>query len=227
MLLTRYIRVNRLANNRYTMSEKLEQLKRLKEEIEADRDLPLRQGATQVVFGHGNPDSPLFFLGEAPGFNEDQQGIPFCGRAGKLLNETLLEIGIKREEIWISNVVYYRPPENRDPSPEELEAFRPYVDRQIEIIDPQVIVTLGRFSMGKFLPGAKISQVHGQPKWILFAGKKRVLVPMYHPAAALRGTTILNQFKLDFTAIPKVLKRLEKMTAEGKENTKPDQMALF
>ncbi|MFA5927192.1 MAG: uracil-DNA glycosylase [Patescibacteria group bacterium] len=202
---------------------KIEELEKLRHQISAESTLPLRAGATNLVFGHGNPDSPLFFLGEAPGFNEDQQGIPFCGRAGKLLNETLLEIGIKREDIWISNVVYFRPPENRDPLPEELEAFKPFVDKQIEIIDPKVIVTLGRFSMGKFLPDTKISQVHGQPKWINFAGKRRVLIPMYHPAAALRGTTILNQFKLDFTAIPKVLKKLDRLEREGNPDSGSDE----
>jgi DNA polymerase len=206
---------------------KQEELQKLKEAANKDNALPLRSGATQLVFGDGNPDSPLFFLGEAPGFNEDKQGIPFCGRAGKLLNETLDEIGIPRKDIWISNVVYFRPPENRDPLPEELEAFRPYVDKQIEIIDPKVIVTLGRFSMGKFLPNVKISQVHGQPKWITFANKKRVLIPMYHPAAALRGTTLMQQFKLDFLAIPKVLKKLERLEEEEKQNQKPDQMKLL
>ncbi len=206
---------------------KLEELQKLRIEVEQDKKLPLRIAATNLVFGHGNPDSPLFFLGEAPGFNEDQQGIPFCGRAGKLLNETLEEIGIKREDIWISNVVYYRPPENRDPLPEELEAFKPYVDRQIAIIDPKIIVTLGRFSMGKFLPNAKISQVHGSPKWIYFNNKKIVLIPMYHPAAALRGTTIMNQFKFDFSVISKVLKKLEKMETEKKPEIKANQRSLF
>lgn len=206
---------------------KLKELEKLKTEVAANEALPLRKTATNLVFGHGNPDSPFFFLGEAPGFNEDQQGIPFCGRAGKLLNETLAEIGIKREDIWISNVIYYRPPENRDPLPKELAGFKSYVDRQIEIIDPKIIVTLGRFSMGKFLPTAKISQVHGKPKYIMFANKKRVLIPMYHPAAALRSTSLLQQFKLDFLNIPKVLKKLEKIEEEEKRNKKPDQISLF
>ena len=199
----------------------------MREQVEQDRSLPLRAEAANLVFGHGNSDSPLFFLGEAPGFNEDQRGIPFCGRAGKLLNETMEEIGIQREDIWISNVVYYRPPDNRDPLPEELAAFKPYVDKQIEIIDPKVIVTLGRFSMGKFLPSARISQVHGKPKWVYFNNKKIVLIPMYHPAAALRGATLMQQFKFDFEAIPKVLKKLEKALAESEPETKINQQSLF
>lgn len=207
----------------------MEALQKLRAEAESDQTLPLRVGATNLVFGHGNPESKLFFLGEAPGFNEDQQGIPFCGRAGKLLNETLREIGLKREEIWISNVLYFRPPENRDPEAGEIAAFRPYVDKQIKIIDPDIIVTLGRFSMGKFLPTAKISQVHGRPKWLAFAGRRRVLIPMYHPAAALRSTSVLALFKQDFTAIPKVIKKLEKMREEGSEvmNNKSEQMKLL
>jgi len=206
---------------------KPEELKKLKEEAENNKALPLRAGATQLVFGGGNPESELFFLGEAPGFFEDQKGIPFVGRAGQLLDQTLLEVGIKRDDIWISNVLYFRPPENRDPLPEELDAFRPYVDRQIEIIDPKVIITLGRFSMGKFLFGAKISAVHGQPKWISFGGKKRVLIPMYHPAAALRSTNITTAFKHDFEAIPKVINKLARLDNEEKEDREADQPALF
>lgn len=202
-------------------------LESLRAEVEANLGLPLRSGAASLVFGHGNPDSEFFFLGEAPGFNEDRQGIPFCGRAGKLLNETLEEIGLHRPDIWISNVLYFRPPENRDPLPEELDAFRPYVDRQIEIIDPKIIVTLGRFSMGKFLPGARISRVHGQPKWIIFGGKKRVLVPMYHPAAALRSTNLLTTFRRDFEAIPKVIKKVEKAAQEEKPEPGANQPSLF
>ncbi|MEK9156297.1 MAG: uracil-DNA glycosylase [Patescibacteria group bacterium] len=200
---------------------KQDELIQLKSEAEEDKNLPLRQGATQIVFGDGNPESEFFFLGEAPGFFEDQKGVPFVGKAGQLLNETLKEIGIERGKIWISNVVYFRPSENRDPTPEEIAAFRPYVDRQIEIIDPQVIVTLGRFSMAKFLPGAKISQVHGKPKWIMTAGQRRVLVPMYHPAAALRGTGIMNEFKNDFQNIPRVLRKIER---EAEESEQPNQI---
>lgn len=186
-------------------------LEQVRVSVEKNKNLPLRAGANRLVFGNGNPESTIYFLGEAPGFNEDQQGIPFCGRAGILLNKTLEEIGLPRDKVWVSNVVYYRPPENRDPSPEEIAAFAPFVDKQIEIIDPRIIVTLGRFSMAKFAPTVKISQVHGHPFWIDFGGKRRVLVPMYHPAAALRGTTIMNQFKLDFSVIPKVIKKLDRL----------------
>lgn len=181
-------------------------LKKLKAEMEADKSLPLRSGATQLVFGEGNPDSEIYFLGEAPGYWEDQKGRPFVGQAGKLLDELIQSLGLKREDVYISNVVRFRPPENRDPSPEEIAAFAPYVDKEIEIINPKIFVTLGRFSMGKFLPGAKISQVHGKIRQVQWKGKDIVVVPMYHPAAALRAGEIMKQLKEDFKVIPEALK---------------------
>src|SRR3989344_827734 len=132
--------------------DKKEALANLREEMENDKSLPLREGATQLVFGEGNPDSEIYCLGEGPGFHEDQQGRPFVGQAGQLLNRTLELIGLKREDVYISNVVRFRPPQNRDPLPEEIAAFQPYVDQEIEIINPIIIVTLGRFSMNKLLP---------------------------------------------------------------------------
>ena len=165
---------------------KAEQLAQLKKRMEGDSSLPLRLGATQLVFGEGNPDTKIYFLGEGPGYHEDKLGRPFVGMAGKLLDETLSEIGLKREDVYISNIVRFRPPENRDPEPEEKAAFQPYVDAEIKIIDPEIIVTLGRFSMGKFLPNVKISVVHGKPFFIEFLGKEILVIPMYHPAAALR-----------------------------------------
>lgn len=209
---------------------KLMEKQKLLEQLKADaqkEELPLEKGATQIVFGDGNYDSELFFLGEAPGYFEDQKGIPFVGRAGQLLDQTLDEIGIPRSDIWISNVVYYRPPENRDPDPEEIAAFRPYVDRQIEIIDPRIIITLGRFSMAKFAPGAKISQVHGKPRWIVFKNKKKVVIPMYHPAAALRSTNLLDAFKTDFLNIPKVIKKIQNSSLSPVPENKKEQPKLF
>lgn len=182
--------------------------------MRADRSLPLRDTATRLVFGEGNPDSQIYFLGEAPGFYEDKEGRPFVGAAGKLLNQLLENINLKREDVYISNVVRFRPPQNRDPLPEEIAAFAPYVNDEIDIINPKVIVTLGRFSMGKFLPGERISQIHGQPKEIAWKGKKVLVLPMYHPAAALRSDEVTRQFKDDFLKIPQILDKVSQVKAE-------------
>lgn len=201
--------------------DKKEELERLKKEMDADMSLPLRTSETQLVFGEGNPDTDIYCLGEGPGYTENLLGRPFVGRAGKLLDKTLAENNLKREDVYISNVVRFRPPENRDPSPEEIAAFQPYVDKEIEIIDPPVIVTLGRFSMNKFLPGVKISGVHGKPELINWRGKKVAIVPMYHPAAALRASAILNEFRKDFKIIPRVVIRAKAVRGKETEQNKP------
>ncbi|MEK7521295.1 MAG: uracil-DNA glycosylase [Patescibacteria group bacterium] len=198
-------------------------LSELKKEMENDKSLPLRVGATQLVFGEGNPDADLYFLGEGPGFHEDQQGRPFVGQAGKLLERTLESIGLKREDVYISNIVRFRPPENRDPLPEEIKSFQPYVDREIEIINPKVIVTLGRFSMGKFLPGEMISRVHGKPRVVRWKGKDVTIVPMYHPAAALRAGAVMEQFKEDFKRLPEILVKI----GDTKEDNNAEQLDLL
>jgi uracil-DNA glycosylase len=141
----------------------------------------LAQEATQLVFGDGSPDADIVFIGEAPGKNEDQQGKPFVGAAGKFLNEMLAGIGLKREDVYITNIVKYRPPNNRDPLPEEKQAFLPYLRTQLEVIKPKLVITLGRHSMDSLLPGLQISKVHGQPK--RYQGQ--VYLPLFHPAAAL------------------------------------------
>jgi uracil-DNA glycosylase len=168
---------------------KQEQLDQLKEQMKEDMNLPLRKNAGEMVFGEGDPDADIFFLGEGPGYHESVQGRPFVGNAGKLLDRSLQSIKLDRTSVWITNVVNFRPPENRDPLPEEIAAYTPYTDKMIEIIDPQVIVTLGRFSMAKFIPGVKISQVHGKVYKTLLQGKEVVVYPMFHPAAALRAGT--------------------------------------
>ncbi len=211
---------------------KKEELEKLKREMEEDKDLPLRSGATQLVFGEGNPDSRIYFIGEAPGFHEDRLGRPFVGQAGKLLDFLIETIGLKREDVYISNVVRFRPPENRDPLPEEILAFQPYVDREIEIINPKLIVTLGRFSMAKFLPGVLISKVHGKARTVMFRGKDVTVLPMYHPAAALRSTDLMRQLREDFKRIPEVLKELEDKITEEKDKQslstiKGEQMGLL
>lgn len=185
--------------------DKQKELDSLKEKMEKDESLPLKKGATRLVFGVGDPNTKILFIGEGPGYWEDQKGEPFVGNAGKLLDNLLSSIKLERNSVYITNVVHHRPPENRDPEPFEMEAYRPYLDKIIEIINPKVIVTLGRFSMGKFLPGARISGVHGKPNKLNRKGKEIFMVPMYHPAAALRNGNIMAEIKLDFLKLPKVL----------------------
>lgn len=187
------------------MPHKQTQLDDIQQQIIADQVCPsLAANATQLVFGDGNVDAQLVFVGEAPGKNEDLQGKPFVGAAGKFLNEMLTTIGLKREDIYITNIVKYRPPNNRDPLPEEKEAFLPYLRRQIEIIKPKLIVTLGRHSMECFLPGLKISQVHGQPKRLT----GQVYLPLFHPAAALYNGGMRQTLLDDFARIPQILEKL-------------------
>jgi DNA polymerase len=163
--------------------DKQSKLENLRDRMQKDLSLPLRDQATQLVFGEGNPDAKIYFLGEAPGFYEDRDGRPFIGQAGKLLQQLLDSIGQSREQVYISNIVRFRPPANRDPLPEEIAAFKPYVDEEIEIIHAPIIVTLGRFSMNKFLPDTKISQTHGQIFDQVINGRPVKILPMYHPAA--------------------------------------------
>lgn len=160
--------------------------------------------ATQLVFGVGDPDTDIVFIGEAPGKSEDLKGEPFVGAAGKFLNEMLDMIGLTRADIYITNIVKYRPPNNRDPLPEEKAAFLPYLRKQLEIINPKLIVTLGRHSMDCLLPGLKISHVHGQPKRT--AG--RVYLPLFHPAAALYNGGMRQTLVDDFMSIPLILKKI-------------------
>lgn len=188
---------------------KTEQLQAVRTKLEQDAPkLPLAKTAKDTVPGEGNPDADIMFIGEAAGYHESVQRRPFVGLAGQLLNKTLIENGLNREDVYISNVVKTRPPSNRDPLPEEIDAYRPYLDEEIDIIEPKIIATLGRFSMGKFLPLVKISQVHGQPRWIDWKNKKILIMPLYHPAAALRSTQLLNTFKADFSKLPQLLKTI-------------------
>lgn len=175
------------------------ELKKLHAEIES-ADLPLK-GSANLVFGEGNPDCEVLFIGEAPGFHENEQKRPFVGRAGKLLDEMIVAVGWKRENVYITNIVKRRPPENRDPEPSEIEAYKPWLAKQIEIINPKVIATLGRFSMNYFLPFAKISRDHGK----VLEENGRIIFPLYHPAAALRATAVKNDLEKDFKKLPRVV----------------------
>jgi uracil-DNA glycosylase family 4 len=177
----------------------------LEARIEAEDITPeLKAQATQLVFADGNPDADIVFIGEAPGKNEDLQGKPFVGASGKFLSEMLEMIAMKREDIYITNIVKYRPPNNRDPLPAEKEAFLPFLQEQLDIIEPKLIVTLGRHSMDVLLPGLKISQVHGQPK--RYAG--RVYLPLFHPAAALYNGGMRQTLIDDFALIPAILSKI-------------------
>lgn len=164
----------------------------------------LARQATQLVFGDGNPDAEIVFIGEAPGKNEDEQGLPFVGAAGKFLNEMLAGIGLKREDVYITNIVKYRPPNNRDPLPSEKQVFLPFLQSQLEIIKPKLVVTLGRHSMDSLLQGLVISKCHGQPK--RYNGQ--VYMPLFHPAAALYNGAMRQTLIDDFNKIPKVLAKI-------------------
>ncbi|MEI7682887.1 MAG: uracil-DNA glycosylase [Candidatus Saccharibacteria bacterium] len=180
-------------------------LKTLKTKILKDKVCPeLAAQGTQLVFGDGNPEAQIVFIGEAPGKNEDIKGLPFVGAAGKFLDEMLATINLKREDVYITNIVKYRPPENRDPLPEEKMAFLPYLQQQMAIIQPKLIITLGRHSMECFMPGMKISDVHGQPKSI----EGQVYLPLFHPAAALYNGGLRKTLIEDFATIGAVLATL-------------------
>lgn len=166
--------------------------------------------AMNLVIGDGNLDAEIVFIGEAPGKNEDEQGIPFVGAAGKFLNEMLAAAGLERHDVYITNIVKYRPPNNRDPLPEEKKAFWPYLLKQLQIIQPKVVITLGRHSMEYFLPGMKISQIHGQAKRIQFGKQKIVIIPLYHPAAALYNGGLRQTLIDDFVNVPKVIELMKK-----------------
>lgn len=174
--------------------------------LEAQADsLPLLEVATDVVPGEGKETARVMFIGEAPGYHESVQRRPFVGRSGKLFRSVLENIGISPKDVYITNIVKARPPENRDPSVKEILAYKPFLDREIEIIQPSLIVTLGRFSMAKFLPDVKISQVHGRLHRVTWNETKLYTLPMYHPAAALRSTKVKDYFVADFDKIRKIL----------------------
>lgn len=165
----------------------------------------LRVQATQLVMGRGNPQADIVFIGEAPGKQEDLKGVPFIGSAGKILTEALHSIGLEREEVYITNVVKYRPPNNRDPKPEEKSAFLPFLTKELSVIQPRLIVTLGRHSTQYFLPNAVIGKVRGSVNPIIIGEHATVCMPLYHPAATLYNRALQEVFRADFLSIPQVL----------------------
>jgi len=191
------------------MDDKQAALDALKAKIlEANICPELAAQATQLVVGDGNPNADIVLIGEAPGKNEDEQGLPFVGAAGKFLNEMLASAGMNREDVYITNIVKYRPPNNRDPLPEEKKAFWPYLLKQLQIIEPKIVVTLGRHSMEYFLPGQYISKIHGEPKRIQFGDHKIVIVPLYHPAAALYNGSMRQTLIDDFMRMPAIIAQI-------------------
>lgn len=208
-------------------------------EVEVCKRCRLYQGATKAVPGAGNPTAEIMFIGEGPGYYEDKSGLPFVGRSGEYLEKLLQSIGLKRDDVFIGNVVKHRPPENRDPLPDEIEACRPWLDSQIDIIQPLVIATLGRHSMSRYFPGGKITQIHGQPKY----ADGRAYYPLYHPAAVLRNPSWQEAMQADFDRLASVLEKVKEQRAKAAPKAKnestneptkkddpegpPKQMSLF
>ena len=208
-------------------AERREELVALYNEVKDCHRCPLAEHRTNVVFGMGNADADLMFVGEAPGFHEDQQGLPFVGRAGKLLDQLLEEIGLeRRRDTFVANVLKSRPPGNRDPLPDEIDACKPYLLRQVELIQPKVICTLGNFST-KLLSGSSqgITRVHGRPHERRVGGLDVTLYPLFHPAAALRSPPVLQQLRDDFRRLPELL--AEQQPEEQPAVAKVPQLDLF
>lgn len=202
----------------------LEALQEIRDAVAVCTNCELHRAATNPVPGEGNPDARILLIGEAPGFHEDSQGKPFVGNSGKFLTELLEKAGLSREEVFITNVVKHRPPGNRDPLPDEMMACAVWLEKQIAIIDPDIIVTLGRFSMARYFPGERISKIHGQPKEI----DGRFVVPMYHPAAALHNGGLRPEIEADFLKLPRLLAEYDKQreVLESKQR-KATQQSLF
>jgi uracil-DNA glycosylase family 4 len=190
-----------------SIAERTAALGAIAAEVRACRRCPLWTGRTNAVPGEGDPDTEVVFVGEGPGFNEDRQGRPFVGRAGELLVRLLATLGWRRQEVFITNVVKCRPPDNRDPEPAEIAACEPYLRRQLQVLDPALIVTLGRYSMARFMPGARIGTAHGTmaPVEPATGARSALVYAMYHPAAALRSADVERQSFADAAGIPAAL----------------------
>jgi uracil-DNA glycosylase family 4 len=206
-----------------------ETLAQIAQEVTVCQKCVLHHSRKNSVPGEGPENSEIMLIGEGPGFHENEQGRPFVGAAGKFLNELLAQAGMQRADVWIGNVVKCRPPGNRDPQPEELAACDVYLERQIAAINPKIIITLGRFSMGKFMPGVKISSVHGQMRRI----GDRFVIAMFHPAAALHQAALKPSIMKDFAELPRLLeqarKGFERSAVQSVETPQeePKQLSLF
>jgi uracil-DNA glycosylase len=222
-----------------TAEERRERLVALYKEVQGCTKCPLHETRTKAVFGAGNADADLMFVGEAPGADEDRQGLPFVGRAGQLLNQLLEEIGLSREEVFIANVLKSRPPGNRDPQPAEIQACEPYLFEQVRLIEPKVVCTLGNFAT-KLLTGSQvgITRVRGTPQLHELGGRPVFLLPLLHPAAALRTPSMKETLRGDFATIPGLLAgpapapapSAEELDAAEEEPPEPppaDQLGFF
>ena len=203
----------------------MSQLTELYDQIRTCEKCQLSQSRTLAVPGEGPEDARILFIGEAPGFHEDRQGRPFVGAAGQYLTELLAKVGLKREEVYIANVIKCRPPGNRDPQPDEIATCRVYMDRQIDLLRPRLVVTLGRFSMERYSPGASISRIHGQPKRV----GSLIYYPMFHPAAALHQPRWKSLLDEDFARLPGLLEQLEQIEEQEDQPRPPqaEQLSLF
>jgi DNA polymerase len=205
-----------------------DELKQVAQEVAGCVKCSLHHSRKLAVPGEGPANAEIMFIGEGPGFHENEQGRPFVGAAGKYLDELLAKINLKRSQVFIANVVKCRPPGNRDPMPDELEACRAYLERQIQAINPKVIVTLGRFSMANFMPNAKISSVHGQAVKV----KGRLVIAMYHPAAALHQGSLKPIIEQDFARLPELIAQAEQAPEPPPDSApevkkEPKQLSLF
>jgi DNA polymerase len=199
-------------------------LAEIAEEVKGCTLCELFRAATNAVPGEGNPEARVMFIGEGPGWHEDKQGKPFVGASGQFLTELIEAAGLKRDDVFITNIVKHRPPGNRDPLPDEIAACSVYLERQIDAIDPDVIVTLGRHSMNRYFPGERISRIHGKPARI----GSRLVVPMYHPAAALHNGSLRSTIEDDFKQLPKFLAEQEtERSKRQQEEERPEQGTLF
>ncbi len=205
------------------MKRKEELLTQLDRVIGNCKNCRLWRTASNAVPGEGRAEAVVMFVGEAPGFHEDRQGRPFVGRAGQLLDKLLARVGLRREDVYITNVVKHRPPENRAPNKDEVRTCLPYLLRQIQVVNPKVIVPLGRFALEIFIKDQTISKVHGQ----LFKADGRLVFPLYHPAAALRSESVLHELEKDFSGLPKVLKGEVKPQVLENRNGDKNQLELF
>lgn len=205
----------------------MSELTQLYAQIRVCQKCDLAKGRTNTVPGEGPENAEIMMIGEAPGFHEDRQGRPFVGAAGNLLDELLATINLKRNEIYICNVLKCRPPQNRDPQPDEMDACKPYLDQQIELIQPKIIITISRFAMARWFADKKISEIHGKPKKF----GNLVVLPMYHPAAALHQPSLRRVLEEDFKKIPAILKEMTHLKEEVEETPRkdkpPEQLSMF
>jgi uracil-DNA glycosylase family 4 len=211
-------------------SDRAAALSQIAAEIAACTRCGLHAGRTKTVPGAGSPDAEIMFIGEGPGYHEDRQGLPFVGASGNYLEKLLALIGLKRDQVFIANVVKCRPPDNRDPLPAEIDACKPYLDRQSDLLDPLIIVTLGRYSMARYFPGGKITQIHGKPKY----DDRRAYYPLFHPAAVLRNPALESEMEADFRRIPEIVAQVRAKRAaamppppSSADDPPPKQLKLF